>query len=86
MTKYTPGLWKHDDTSIYSDKYEHDIATLYFEHGEPYSLEEFEANANLIAAAPELLEALEDIINANGMYEERIVNAKKAIAKAKGEK
>lgn len=54
------------------------------------SLEEHEANARLIAAAPELLEALESIIElgkrdlSNEKYDGYFETARAAIAKAKG--
>ena len=55
---------------------------------------EAESNANLIAAAPDLLEALSGLISTmrkpptgpNGWHEFDIEKAEKAIAKARGEK
>lgn len=46
---------------------------------------EREANARLIAAAPDLLEALEAIFNGTGMTGENMDLARAAIKKAKGE-
>ena len=65
----------------------------------PYNASEEEANARLIAAAPELLEALEsfvrwterhnlnmaDLIDGNRCECPVVINARAAIAKAKGE-
>lgn len=55
------------------------------------SLKEIEANANLISAAPDLLEALDGLINFSGdddriviLDKSRILAARAAIAKAKG--
>ena len=53
--------------------------------------EEGKANARLIASAPELLEALEDLIDGRdnnlswAAIESRVKKARSAIAKAKGE-
>jgi hypothetical protein len=49
----------------------------------------WQANANLIAAAPELLEALEEFVECGpnaGHNQDLVVQVKKAIAKARGEK
>lgn len=57
--------------------------------GKPDDFKEVEANSNLIAAAPELLEALQNLLNecgANGMsWTKATQNASAAIAKATGE-
>jgi hypothetical protein len=48
--------------------------------------DEARANANLIAAAPDLLEALEDIIaSQSAILDELTAKARAAIAKAKGD-
>lgn len=83
------------------------IATIEF-GGENENYETAKANANLIAAAPDLLEALEDLLchaeyleefiesergrgrSAESLYEagemdDRMIGAKKAIAKSRGE-
>jgi hypothetical protein len=61
----------------------------------PMRMGESEANARLIAAAPDLLSALEALVNGPGegrvspsepdSFERRIDRARRAIAKAKGE-
>lgn len=91
--KFTPGPWLQadgDKTFIYAlnDK---GYNRFWFKlqsntHIEcEASQEELEANSDLIAAAPELLEALEDAIEQ--IYDNPILERKieKAIAKAKGE-
>lgn len=88
---HTPGPWiveSGDSTSkfIYDNKGEDGylgaLATV--EHGDP---EELEANARLIAAAPELLAALETLLASVDGHRVTIgdcTQAAKAIAKAKG--
>ena len=60
MSKHTPGPWRneHDFASICKDN--QTLARLYY--GEGRSEFESEANAKLMAAAPEMLEALEAIV------------------------
>lgn len=100
MSKHTPGPWivgqpedhpymvqKMDDEEYWF----HSIADC--EVGENMTEEEGKANARLIAAAPELLEALEDCLKfleqenkryyRDGEWSE-VTKAKSAIAKAKG--
>lgn len=93
MDKHTPGPWhltkglygKEDEITIWGVKNEEGcsgfIGTLGNMQGED------EANANLIAAAPELLEALEILVKQPDTYsvEKAFVKARAAIAKAKGE-
>ena len=80
-TKYTPGKWhvfkiyngkdswENDsyDVGIYSDTGGAKIATVETWIGKAESIE-CDANADLIAAAPELLEALKEIAELNTMY------------------
>ena len=83
MSKHTPGPWK-----IYSD-HSHDvqieaestmIADLYTD-----DVPEFMDNALLIAAAPELLEALIDVVRIADRKTTEFDAARAAIAKATGE-
>ena len=91
--KFTPGPWTKWRNSVHSEdgiciaECGNSVRTTHL------SEEESEANTNLIAAAPELLEALEAIIKGleasdeEGLigHTEQIINAKAAIAKARGE-
>jgi hypothetical protein len=85
MAGHTPGPWTVGrDFSIIAGSEE--IAALYTNDGaddsKPYPVE---ANARLIAAAPELLEALKDAVDGEGdMTAERIARWRAAIAKAEG--
>lgn len=94
QSKHTPGPWhinrfKGDNFRVSPHEYG---------CSRPYRIAELinnEANAHLIAAAPELLEALEGLVNVVSNWEEKYgegasnitayFDAKKAIAKAKGE-
>jgi len=102
---YTPGPWgvfgPYSSVTIWQDtgsEYESQIAELWnWKNGE--ASEEVRANARLIAAAPELLEALDSLAytagwalawirNNDEIYNflgQDITKAKAAIAKAKGE-
>ncbi len=89
--KHTPGPWELDprfpgDVQSVNPKYE--IATAWREgrHRGPPSSEGV-ANALLIAAAPDLLEACRLLIGADGegmLFSERVNKARHAIAKAEG--
>ena len=90
--KHTPGPWGCCDTSYHAHDYR-----LTKPNGEPLPLvviandhSEQRANARLIAAAPELLAALEEIRNLATWHSakakgEIYARATAAIAKAKGE-
>jgi hypothetical protein len=103
--KYTPGPWKvsehsdEEESAVYSPN---DSIGLQVCGMRPLqscanvqyiSLEQREANAHLIAAAPELLEALEKIVKEGRDYMDRrgcrkiwwIDEAEQAIRKAHGE-
>lgn len=98
MSKHTPGPWflaekvegKHTVTNLRRIRSEREG----MEHGavcEVYGIadgSEAHANARLIAAAPELLEALEYVLNTcpaiNSQAEEAHQQARAAIAKATG--
>jgi len=83
--KHTPGSWiskptaghnTHGQSVIYSEKDGNDIAIIY----------DGEANAQLIAAAPELLEALKTIMDIYhaAIWSEHRAKALAAINKAEG--
>lgn len=93
--KGTPGPWEVDRNNVHTGQ----IATIHHCIGNdwveiwspnwPDSEETQEANANLIAAAPDLLEALQNMVTAYE-YEASIDNpallaARSAISKALGE-
>ncbi len=86
MSKHTPGPWQwtqHFDPtiSIYKDGFGQ-IARLY-----DSSAGTGKANARLIAAAPDLLAALIEIVSADDAHEltqKHIESARAAIAKATG--
>ncbi len=92
MSKHTPGPWKHTYmprlSVIHGPNGEHVADTGAWRDDEH---PEMRANAHLIAAAPDLLEALEVLIaNAEVNYDARQwldgkAKARAAIAKAKGE-
>jgi hypothetical protein len=87
MSKHTPGPWTVGDSGGYLNqmKIEPAIGVVYG------AGEEIQANAHLIAAAPELLEALQELKeelfqHAEGNYLRPFLDkAEAAIAKAKGE-
>lgn len=60
--KHTPGKWNTsklvNDIGIYADGSNRDLALVY-KYSRSIPEEEAQANANLMAAAPELLEALQ---------------------------
>ena len=55
-TKHTPGAWSASGTAVWSDKQL--VASVYGDDPDCKPDERMKANARLIAAAPELLEAL----------------------------
>ena len=77
------------DTRTFGSCYGSHIADISYCEGGTASKEQALANARLIAAAPELLEALESILMAHGRYPldwtEASEKAEVAIAKARGE-
>lgn len=89
MTKHTPGPWHCINDSIGTESFE--IATVWNPKESRNLYREKRANARLIAAAPELLEALNEL--ANGYSGNRwdvgialrLKKARAAIAKATGE-
>lgn len=100
--KHTPGPWKHDGEIIYSGNYT--LNNGWTNHATIAKVEDranWEANARLIAAAPDLLDACKHLnavcfdfaeCNANGKTEfdtdvmiDAIETMRAAIAKAGGE-
>lgn len=106
MTKYTKGKWELEEQDkrflIYCEPHEQDISCLpktdkTSEYNHDIDNGAVEANANLIASAPDMFEALELMLQLeinsqldfNATEEEidsmeHIIKARKAIAKAKG--
>jgi hypothetical protein len=87
MSKHTPGPWKVSCVG-YGARIEPNIAWVGY--GSSYPKEEHKANAQLIAAAPDLLEALIGILKnlkinkGQGIGLAPIMKAKSAIALATG--
>lgn len=100
MSEHTPGPWRVDPEhwGDVQDANGHEICAVFDENdqGEQWKIggtitattREGWANARLIAAAPDLLAALEAIMNARwrpeGMSEENADRARAAIARATG--
>lgn len=85
--KWTPGPWLADGASVYEERDDFSVICNLWSS----SLPQWEANARLIAAAPDLLDALERCLNfiANTESEMGVTlecgdKARAAIAKAKG--
>jgi hypothetical protein len=82
--KHTPGPWLADGASVYEERDDFSVICNFWSS----SLPEWEDNARLIAAAPDLLEALKMAdaalrgANMNMAVMQRKIEA--AIAKAKG--
>lgn len=79
MVKFTPGPWVTNrvlpkEPAVYSDK--HIVADC--AHNDKFTLDEALANARLIAAAPELLEACKAIVKAD--YDGCTTSGKEAFA------
>ena len=92
MSKHTPGPWEWDGKVWDYDHFEEApyLVQAPWNANDSKSILEgaircnSEADARLIAAAPELLEALIDLVN-NGIGTESVKNARAAIAKAEGQ-
>lgn len=90
MTKHTPGPWKviqSDSPVVQTEDDHHAICTTY---GVYATREQKEANANLIAAAPDMLECLQATIDYLGFFATKEANelwgkAAMVIRKAHGE-
>ena len=93
MTKHTPAPWFYNGTEIGPLSTEEDQSRgiiLPIAYMEQYDFPaEYNANARLIAAAPDLLEALEGMIEGftvdDRYASESVIKARAAIAKATGE-
>ncbi len=77
MSKHTPGPWKREIRSVL-------IPIAPYEWAEAYGGSI--ANARLIAAAPDLLEALKGVLRVADRKTDEFDAARAAIAKAEGEK
>lgn len=96
MSKHTPGPWRVDPTlavravgnGVRVARAHYDIQVRGKEGREEF--EYAQANANLIAAAPEMLEALRTVVRhlhaPGGDGYEELLAAERAIAKAEGRK
>lgn len=84
MTEHTPGPWKCDSSRVHTSIETNEGLHIAMVSYGNVTMEKHLANARLIAAAPELLEALEYYID-NGDDHKAIDKARAAIAKAKGE-
>jgi len=93
-TTHTQGEWTFDDNEIYSESTDHGAAICTMNTTSAhFTEEEVKANARLIAAAPDLLEALNNLhclvmkldnreIFDNSTNSEIVAKAKEAIQKA----
>lgn len=76
ITKHTPGPWKYDSTWSLIEYGKTQICALHSGN---------KANANLIASAPDMFDALQAIVDAFGDQDSLLINqCKAALAKAKG--
>jgi len=86
---WTPGPWEVIGRSIFQKDEVGGRGVLHGASVKGASEEEIEANIRLIAAAPELLEALENILNVHaytGFVDQEVMEqAEEIIRKAKGE-
>ena len=94
MSKHTPGPWRVVDSWNDHMVEGQNGEEIIWQDGPHNTPTINEANARLIAAAPDLLEALEDLIllaqavmheNGGYMVDDELSDARAAIAKAKGE-
>lgn len=88
MSKHTPGPWSVDEPhQVWAESAGEYVAITQVEEWETLPRDQVEANARLIAAAPDLLEALKAFANEivpNNPNDPLWVNARAAIAKAEG--
>lgn len=85
-TKHTPGPWHRNIRAngkyptVFAGRNQH--VAVVKQQGDP---SETEANIDLVAAAPELLAALQKAVRFGGLFPDLRVEAEAAIAKATGE-
>lgn len=89
-TKHTPGPWQHvelikDRVTILCNGGKQVVTRIQNTVSEQALSEEDYANARLIAAAPELLEALIGLVLVHADYSDEVTAAHAAIRKALGE-
>ena len=88
MSKHTAGPWLYTQEGV--DAFGivkpdgHSVVHLVALHNST-SARELPANARLIAAAPDLLEALQDMVEIAEAQGHRVTKARAAITKAKGD-
>jgi len=88
MTKWTKGPWvisKHCSTLVLNEDGRSIATTGGYQSNTEITLHENEANAHLIAAAPDMYEALKEILSGYDVPNSACVSAHKALAKADGE-
>lgn len=90
-TKFTNGEWCHDYEgayhSVWSKEFNHPVAIVHNET-DVVDFDESNANAHLIAAAPEMYEMLEYVMKCAAMQDNTLIDASKIrglLAKARGE-
>jgi hypothetical protein len=85
MSKHTPGRWEAKPNSVVAPCDVRGFTSICLLIGGHKTGEEVRANARLIAAAPELLEALRDMVSDHAeLSEATLAFARAAIAKAQG--
>lgn len=82
---HTPGPWEVGSFSSVNAISDTNVKFRIADATNEYiGIDQSDANARLIAAAPELLEALEEIVSKENHWDGNLTKAIKAIAKAKG--
>jgi hypothetical protein len=81
MLKHTPGPWEHNDYQIIETKTEKVIANCTYGGRNSNNSND----ARLIAAAPELLQMLQEVVSKNLLNGAMLKDARAVIAKATGE-
>jgi hypothetical protein len=83
-TKFTKGIWVNNDLDISSDKTDIAMVLGYDPDNSGFNIcNECEANASLIAVAPEMYEELEKLLCLEGIIDTSKIKA--LLAKARGE-